>query len=124
MRLKQLQSWMRAFEKHRGWDYFPSSLIFVHLTEEISEIGEHILFEEGYKMKPSAHTTQPSHRSMGSEFAQVLTLIAQLANRFHVDLETALTREVKVMERRFDAETWREHTKALKRKAKRKGRAA
>lgn len=118
MRLKQLQAWMRRFEKDRMWDYFPSSLIFTHLTEETAEIGEHILFEEGYKMKPSPNRTQLTRQSLGSEFAQVLTLLAQLANRFHVDLETALAQEVKVMEQRFDAETWIEHIKALKRKAR------
>jgi len=117
MRLKALQAWMRDFEKERGWEYFSSSLIFTHLVEEISEIGEHILFKEGYKIEPPARRRM-SQRHLESEFAQVLTLLAQIANRFNVELEAAVNREVRTMEKRFNRKLWIAHVEALRRKAR------
>ncbi len=105
MRLAELQKKVEEFERARGWDCFRESLIYAHLIEEITEIGRFILEKEGYKRSGLGHSTPGE--DIDSEFAQSLTLFVQLANRFGVDLEKALEKEMEKMEKRFNAEEWR-----------------
>ena len=107
MNLRDIQRIQSDFEQRRGWDRFPASLVYVHLMEEIGEIGRHILFDEGYKVEGLGHTR--GDKEIGREFAQVFSLLLQLANRFGVDLEEAYLKELDIMERRFDEEGWREY---------------
>ena len=55
MNINDLQKRIDVFEKERAWDKFPESLIYIHLIEEITEIGRVILEEEGYKVKELGH---------------------------------------------------------------------
>jgi len=105
MELSELQRAVKNFEKARGWDRFRESLIYAHLIEELTEIGRYILAKEGYKRSDLGHSSPGD--DIESEFAQSLTLFVQLANRFDVDLEKALKIELEKMEKRFDAEKWR-----------------
>ncbi len=47
MHLRELQDLKRSFDEARGWQKFAASQVYVHLTEELGEIGRQILFEEG-----------------------------------------------------------------------------
>ncbi|MEM4190154.1 MAG: hypothetical protein QW544_06550, partial [Candidatus Caldarchaeum sp.] len=87
------------------WEKFRESLIYAHLIEELTEIGRFILAKEGYKRENLGHSSPGE--DIGSEFAQSLTLMVQLANRFGVDLEQALKKEMHRMEKRFKPEEWR-----------------
>ena len=107
MHLRELQRLMRDFEMERGWDRFPASLTYVHLLEELWEIGEHILFNEGYKKAGLGHREPLGN--VDREFAQALSLLLQLSNSFNVDLEDAFQKEYRVMEGRFDKEAWRNY---------------
>lgn len=105
MRLFDLQKKVEEFEKARGWENFRESLIYAHLFEELTEIGRFILAKEGYKRNDLGHSA--FGEDIESEFAQSMTLLVQLANRFGVDLEKALEKELEKMEKRFDPEKWR-----------------
>lgn len=105
MMLSKLQRRVEEFERMRGWDIFRDSLIYAHLVEEVTEIGRFILEREGYKRAGLGHSSYQG--DIGSEFAHVLTLLTQLANRFGVDLEKAVESEIARMEERFPAESWR-----------------
>ncbi len=105
LKLKEAQGLMRRFEMDRGWDGFAPSLLLLHLMEELSEIGEHILVRDGYKVEGLGHDVERG-AEVGREFAQAFSLLLQLANRFKVDLEEAFLREVSIMERRFGKEKW------------------
>ncbi|MCX8191206.1 MAG: hypothetical protein N3F06_00170, partial [Nitrososphaerales archaeon] len=48
-------------------------------------------------------------RGLGREFAQAFSLFIQLANRFEIDLEKEFKKELRLMEKRFKAEDWREY---------------
>ena len=39
MHLKEIQVKLDSFDKARGWDKFPASLVFAHLIEELGEIS-------------------------------------------------------------------------------------
>ncbi|MEM3032362.1 MAG: MazG nucleotide pyrophosphohydrolase domain-containing protein [Nitrososphaerota archaeon] len=106
MMLSEMQRKVYEFERSRGWGSFKDSLIYAHLVEEVTEIGRFILEKEGYKRSGLGHSS--FQEDIGKEFAHVLTLLTQLANRFQVDLERALEKEMARMEERFPAEKWRQ----------------
>jgi NTP pyrophosphatase (non-canonical NTP hydrolase) len=105
MRLSEIQKIKASFEKERGWDKFPASLVFAHLIEELGEISRHITVEEGYKAEGLGHEA-PSHKDLKREFAQAFSLFVQLANHYDVDLEESVLSELETMKERFPAEEW------------------
>lgn len=110
MNLGNLQDRLAEFERERGWDRFPASLIFAHLVEELGEISRHITVQEGYKVVGLGHDA-PEEDQLAREFAQVFALFVQLANHFNINLEKAILSELDIMEERFNAEQWSEHMK-------------
>jgi len=108
MHLKDIQQKLDKFEKNRGWDKFPASLVFAHLIEELGEISRHITVKEGYKVIGLGHEA-PKKEELSREFAQSFNLFIQIANSFGVDLESAILSEIEIMEERFSAEEWSRH---------------
>ncbi len=106
MHLRELQDLKHSFDEARGWQKFPASLVYVHLTEELGEIGRQILFEEGYKVKGLGHDSQGE---VGREFGQAFSLFLQLANMLRVDLEAEFLKEMEIMEKRFNRAKWRSY---------------
>ena len=47
MHLREIQKKLDKFDKERGWDKFPASLVFAHLIEELGDISRHITVKEG-----------------------------------------------------------------------------
>lgn len=108
MQLKDLQEKLNEFEKARGWDKFPASLVFAHLVEELGEISRHITVKEGYKVIGLGHEA-PKTEELSREFAQAFNLFIQIANSFGVNLESAVLSELEIMEKRFPADEWSRH---------------
>ena len=111
MHLRELQRNQEDFVRERGWEKFAASLVFVHLIEEIGEIGRHLLFEEGYKVSGLGHRRP---RGLEREFAQAFSLFLQLCSLSHVDLEVAVLKEAAVMARRFKARDWERYMKTYR----------
>lgn len=110
MQLKDIQAKLDTFEKSRGWDNFPASLVFTHLIEELGEISRYITVEEGYKAIGLGHKA-PEKAELHREFAQVFSLFAQLANHFEINLEESILSELSIMEERFSAKEWSRYMK-------------
>ncbi len=112
MHLSKIQLEKRRFDEERRWDAFPASLVFVHLVEEIGEIGRNILYAESYKKGGLGHANEPgdAHR----EYAQSFSLLIQLANMQGINLEAAYLEEMRIMKRRFPAKAWRKYAQTLK----------
>ncbi len=108
MHLKEIQAKLDSFDKARGWDKFPASLVFAHLIEELGEISRHITVDEGYKVVGLGHKA-PNKDELHREFAQVFNLFTQLANHYNIDLESSVLSELEIMEERFPAEKWSRH---------------
>ncbi|MFX1560427.1 MAG: hypothetical protein ACFFBL_07550 [Promethearchaeota archaeon] len=108
MKLRDIQEKLDKFEKERGWDKFPASLVFAHLIEELGEISRHITVKEGYKVIGLGHEA-PKKDELKREFAQAFNLFVQIANNFGIDLESAVLSELEIMEKRFSAEEWSRH---------------
>ncbi len=105
MQLKEIQEKLDKFDKARGWEKFPASLVFTHLIEELGEISRYITIEEGYKAIGLGHEA-PEKNELHREFAQVFNLFTQLANHFQIDLEESVLSELELMEERFSAKEW------------------
>lgn len=105
MELSDLQNTFARFEEERGWDKFPASQVFAHLIEELGEVSRHITVEEGYKAVGLGHEA-PKKEELSREFAQVMSLLFQLANHFRIDIEKSVQAELKVMKERFPAKEW------------------
>ncbi|MHA1950821.1 MAG: hypothetical protein ACXAAO_03305 [Candidatus Thorarchaeota archaeon] len=108
MDLREIQGKLDKFDKERGWDKFPASLVFAHLIEELGEISRHITVKEGYKVVGLGHEA-PNMEELAREFAQSFNLFAQIANKFDVDLESAVLSELAIMKDRFPSEEWSKH---------------
>lgn len=108
MHLKEIQAKLDYFDKARGWDKFPASLVFAHLIEELGEISRHITVDEGYKVVGLGHEA-PNKDELHREFAQVFNLFTQLANHYNIDLESSVLSELEIMDERFPAEKWSRH---------------
>lgn len=108
MELSEIQRIIDKFEKARGWDKFPASLVFAHLIEELGEISRHITVEEGYKVIGLGHDA-PDKDELAREFAQVFSLFMQLVNHFGINLEEAVLSELQLMKDRFPEKDWADH---------------
>ncbi|MFW9926801.1 MAG: hypothetical protein ACFFDM_08550 [Candidatus Thorarchaeota archaeon] len=108
MHLREIQIKLDKFDKDRGWDKFPASLVFAHLIEELGEISRHITIKEGYKVVGLGHDA-PNKEDLSREFAQSFNLFTQIANSFDVDLESAVLSELELMENRFPVDEWVKH---------------
>ncbi len=108
MHLREIQKKLDKFDKARGWDKFPASLVFAHLVEELGEISRHITIDEGYKVIGLGHEA-PDKDELHREFAQAFNLFTQIANHYNIDLESSVLSELELMETRFPAEKWNQH---------------
>ncbi|MFW9788265.1 MAG: hypothetical protein ACFFE2_03080 [Candidatus Thorarchaeota archaeon] len=108
MHLREIQDKLDKFDKARGWDKFPASLVFAHLIEELGEISRHITVKEGYKVIGLGHKA-PKEDEIAREFAQSFNLFMQIASSFGVDLQSAVLSELEIMEERFPVEEWSQY---------------
>jgi len=99
MELKEIQNKFYDFLKERNWLDFSPNDVLLHLYEELSEIGEHLLFRSGYK-DLEGHK-RPNEEDLPREFAQAFSLFLQLCIYLGVDLEDAWNNEIKRMRTRF-----------------------
>ena len=104
MHLNQIQQKQKEFILKRKWDRFTSSQIFVHLIEELGEVGSHILYKEKYKVKGAGHKNNQD--TISKELAQVFNLFLQLCIQENVDIEKSWNEEFENNLKRFDIETW------------------
>jgi NTP pyrophosphatase (non-canonical NTP hydrolase) len=84
--LLQLQAYVQQMCKDRGWDQASDLEIFLLFSEEVGELAKAIrkkreLFSEKGK--------EGKDFGLAEEFADVLSYLLDLANRFEVDLEQA-----------------------------------
>jgi len=108
--LRELQKKDRIFCEERGLEKFSSSLVLIHIYEELSEVGEYILYKDGYKKGGMGNDKGTDYENLKREFGQILSLLMQLANSFDIDLESAFLSEFEIMEKRFGKDEWKKYT--------------
>lgn len=95
MDLTELQAQVEAFDRARDWHRVAPAHIGLHLLEELGEIARELLRREGYK-GGEGHLDQ--------ELADLLILIAKLANSLGVNLGQAVSDKLAELEERFPLE--------------------
>lgn len=88
--LKQLQTYQDAACRYRGWDQSTDLETFLLFTEEVGELAKAIrnrlaLYQEAGKKRDVDE--------LEGEFADVLSYLMDLANRFEVDLTEAFAKK-------------------------------
>ena len=101
MNLDDIQKKKLEFDTERGWHKNRASNVFVHLIEELGEVGRYISFEEGYKKKGGGSGRDIDKNELSREVAQVFLLFLQLASYYEIDLEKAVLDELKIAKERF-----------------------
>lgn len=84
--LTELQQYQADICKARGWDQTTDLETFLLFSEEVGELAKAIrnqrkLYQESEK--------EPKHENLAEEFADVMSYLMELANRFDVNLEAA-----------------------------------
>lgn len=90
--LAEFQAFVAALVEEKGWTKDPDE-IFVLLTEEVGEVAK----EVRRSWKRGAEGVRPE---IAAELADVLMYVADLANAYGVDLETAVRDKVAFNETR------------------------
>ena len=96
--LKDLQTYVDAICKERGWVKDTYAEKFLLFTEEIGELAKAIRQVQGLYQEPAEH----KRVEIEEEFADVLSYLLDLANYFQVDLEQAFREKEQVNQKR----TW------------------
>jgi len=95
--LKDLQIYMQKMCDERGWNDITYSERFLLFTEEVGELAKSMRKAKGLFGEPA----KQKRFELEEEFADVLSYLLDLANRFDVDLETAFRQKEKVNEERL-----------------------
>ena len=103
MDLKEIQDSFYNFLHERNWLEFSPNDVLLHLYEELSEIGNHLLFKSKYK--DNEGHKKPNEDDLPREFAQAFSLFLQLCIYLDVDLEDAWAQEIVKMKERFPIAT-------------------
>lgn len=90
----------KNFLEERGWLSFSPNDVFIHLIEELGEIGKYLLFFSEYKTEKQGHE-KPPIENLSKEFAQAFSLFMQLCILLNINLEEVWLEEIKTMKERF-----------------------
>jgi NTP pyrophosphatase (non-canonical NTP hydrolase) len=93
--LADLQQAVARLTKERGWDERSLAEIYLLFTEEVGELAKEVRYHEGIQRDASR---PPS--VIQSEFADVLIILLDLANRAGVDLDQAYHAKMAVTAKR------------------------
>lgn len=100
MELNEIINILKEFLEERNWLDYSSNDVFIHLIEELGEIGKHLIFASGYKTETQGHK-KPNDKELSREFAQVFSLFLQLCIKNKIDIERAWLEEIEIMKKRF-----------------------
>ena len=89
--LKDFQIYVIELEKERGFDHQSVRDKCLMLGEEIGELFKAIRKQEGIKVDANSHFT-----SIEEEIADIFIFLCSIANKYHIDLESAFREKEKI----------------------------
>jgi len=98
MKISEYQDWLEEYDTRREFHRCSPGHTFIHLVEELGEVGRLVLYEEGYREPADLPELQ---ELLAEELADAATFLFKLAYQYDVDLEAALIRNQAKAERRF-----------------------
>lgn len=82
--MKKLQEHIKTVNKERGWEDTTVPELFMYLSEEVGESAK-----AARQLMNSRIDSKSENFELGSELADVLSYVLDIANRFDIDLEKA-----------------------------------
>lgn len=92
------QTWVKAFDQVRGWDCILPTDTFVHLIEEVGEVGRCLLKLAGYKGEEPPEAVR---EELAGELADAITFLVKIGYSCGIDVARALEGNVAKCERRY-----------------------
>ena len=112
MNIKELQEEIRKGDKERGWDVSSLSQIFIHLVEEIGEIGRHV--RKNTSQEKLSGTREINDEEFGEELADAIIFLVKIANNRGIDLNETIPKKINKNWERFPAEECLRNSKSNK----------
>ena len=101
MELSEIINELKFFLEKKNWLNLEPTDIFIHLIEELGEVGRYLLFLSGYKTEKDGHI-KPTKETVKMELVQAFSLLLHLALRLDIDLQKAWINEFKKIKERFN----------------------
>lgn len=107
MKFSEYQHALAALEQERGWERVLPSHTFLHMGEELGEIGRVLQCLEGYR------TTDLSHgelcQELAGELADLAAFVFKLASQHGIDMDATMRAQLdKFVDRHEDVEQGRQ----------------
>lgn len=99
MEFSEYQSQLRELERERGWDRVLPSHTFLHMGEELGEIGRLLQCLEGYRETDKSRQTLCNE--LAGELADLLAFVFKLANQYGVDIDGAMQAHLEAFVKRY-----------------------
>lgn len=103
MKVRSLKGYQNEVRKSaRKFKFHWSNYVqFMHLVEEVGELGEAITVREGDRKSGSGGRALADHTDIKEELGDVLFAVLQIGNQLKVDAEDALVTTLKRYERKL-----------------------
>jgi NTP pyrophosphatase (non-canonical NTP hydrolase) len=92
MEFLEYQRKLLALERERGWDRALPSHTFLHMGEELGEIGRVLQCLEGYRGTEQSH--EALCEELAGELADLAAFIFKLANQHGIDMDETMRRHL------------------------------
>lgn len=99
MHFAEYQSQLKALEQERGWDRVLPSHTFVHMAEEMGEIGRVLQYLEGYR--EATQSREELCEALGGELADLMAFVFKLASQHGIDVDEAMQKHLEKFISRF-----------------------
>ena len=106
MEFSEYQRRLRALEHERGWDRVLPSHTFLHMGEELGEIGRVLQCLEGYR--ESEQSREALCEELAGELADLTAFVFKLASQHGIDMDSTMRSHLtKYVNRYLDIEKLR-----------------
>ena len=101
--LSEYQKEVEKIEKEFNFKW-PLYVRFIHLVEEVGELGEAITVKNGDRKSGSGEKGLADHADLEEEFGDTLFSLFDLANKLQIDLPLALEKTFKRYHKKLEGE--------------------
>jgi len=84
----EYQRQLQSLERERGWDRVLPSHTFLHMGEEMGEIGRILQYLEGYR--ETDRSAGQLHEDLAEELADLTAFVFKLASQHDIDMGEAM----------------------------------
>jgi NTP pyrophosphatase (non-canonical NTP hydrolase) len=99
MEFSEYQQKLATLERERGWDRVLPSHTYLHMGEELGEIGRVLQCLEGYR--GTEQSREMLGEALAGELADLMAFIFKLANQHNIDMDKTMRRHLKKFMSRY-----------------------